>query len=144
MKKFVILIPVYDDWESVLQLLERIDEHADLAHVSVVIVNDGSTNKKLFSEEKNVINVRVEHSLSKHLEKDYQKIVKDQFISPRIKLKNIKSLKAIHMKENRGHARCIAAGLKYISEKEKFDFVIPMDGDGEDRPEELYLFFKSL
>ena len=54
MKKFVILIPVYDDWESVLQLLGRIDEHADLAHVSVVIVNDGSTKKNLFSEDQNL------------------------------------------------------------------------------------------
>ena len=41
------------------------------------------------------------------------------------------------MKENRGHARCNAAGLKYINEKEDFDYLIPMDGDGEDRPEEL-------
>jgi len=44
------------------------------------------------------------------------------------------------MKENRGHARCYAAGLKYINDKENFDYVIPMDGDGEDRPEELKLF----
>ena len=43
------------------------------------------------------------------------------------------------MKENRGHARCYAAGLKYISEKENVDYVILMDGDGEDRPEELTL-----
>ena len=26
---------------------------------------------------------------------------------------------------------------KYIFENEKFDYVIPMDGDGEDRPEEI-------
>ena len=44
------------------------------------------------------------------------------------------------MKENRGHARCIASGLKYIFEKKDFDFVIPMDGDGEDRPEEIKNF----
>ena len=52
-------------------------------------------------------------------------------------LNNIKSLKLINMRNNRGHARCIAAGLKYISENEEFNFVIPMDGDGEDRPEEI-------
>mgnify|MGYP006101805579 FL=1 len=51
--------------------------------------------------------------------------------------KNLSSIKIINMKKNRGHARCIAAGLKYISEKEKFDFVIPMDGDGEDQPSEI-------
>tara|TARA_B100001121_G_scaffold292389_1_gene294013 strand:- start:51 stop:728 length:678 start_codon:yes stop_codon:yes gene_type:complete len=44
------------------------------------------------------------------------------------------------MKENRGHARCIASGLKYIYEKKEFDYVIPMDGDGEDRPEEIKNF----
>ena len=36
---------------------------------------------------------------------------------------NIKSLKLINMRNNRGHARCIAAGLKYISENEDFDYV---------------------
>ena len=50
---------------------------------------------------------------------------------------NLKSVKIINMKKNKGHTRCIAAGLKYINENEDFDFVIPMDGDGEDRPAEL-------
>ena len=54
-----------------------------------------------------------------------------------LSLNNLKSVHVINMKENRGHARCNAAGLKYINEKEDFDYVIPMDGDGEDRPEEL-------
>jgi len=52
-------------------------------------------------------------------------------------LNNLKSIQVINMKENRGHARCNAAGLKYINEKEDFDYIIPMDGDGEDRPEEI-------
>jgi hypothetical protein len=46
------------------------------------------------------------------------------------------------MKENKGHARCIASGLKYIFEKKEFDYVIPMDGDGEDRPEEIKNFIQ--
>ena len=52
-------------------------------------------------------------------------------------LKNLKSIHIINMKENRGHARCNAAGLKYINENEDFDYIIIMDGDGEDRPAEL-------
>ena len=59
-------------------------------------------------------------------------------------LENIQSVKIINMKENRGHARCIAAGLKYIFEKEEFDYVIPMDGDGEDRPEEIKNFVEYI
>ncbi len=58
-------------------------------------------------------------------------------------LKKIKSIKVINMKENRGHARCNAAGLKYINEKEEFDYIIPMDGDGEDRPEEIKLLIEK-
>ena len=58
-------------------------------------------------------------------------------LSEEKKLENIKSFKIINMKKNQGHARCIAVGLKYIFEKEEFDYVIPMDGDGEDRPVEI-------
>ena len=57
---------------------------------------------------------------------------------------NIKSLKLINMRNNKGHARCIAAGLKHISENEDFDYVIPMDGDGEDRPEEIRNFVEKI
>ena len=48
------------------------------------------------------------------------------------------------MKKNQGHARSIATGLKYIFEKEDFDYAIPMDGDGEDRPEEIKDFLNKI
>ena len=104
--KIKILIPNYNDWQSVFKLLENIDlVIAGLEEeVSVLIVNDASTKQ------------RPEISLN---------------------LNNLKSIQVINMKENRGHARCNAAGLKYISEREDVDYVIPMDGDGEDRPEEI-------
>jgi len=57
-------------------------------------------------------------------------------------LNNLNSIQIINMKENKGHARCIASGLKYIYEKKEFDYVIPMDGDGEDRPEEIKNFIE--
>ena len=104
--KINILIPVYNDWQSLSKLLENINsEVSNLDHeFSVIIVNDASNeNRPEFS----------------------------------VNLDNLKSIKIINMKENKGHARCIAAGLKYINEKEDFDYVIPMDGDGEDRPVEL-------
>ena len=59
-------------------------------------------------------------------------------------LENLQTVKIINMKENRGHARCNAAGLKYIFENEEFDYVIPMDGDGEDRPEEIKNFVEYI
>ncbi len=110
--KFIILIPVFNDFKSVSKLVEEIDINiSDLnGSFSVIVVNDASTEEKIL-ETKN--------------------------------LNNIKSLKLINMRNNRGHARCIAAGLKYISENENFDYVIPMDGDGEDRPEEIKNFIEK-
>ena len=61
-----------------------------------------------------------------------------------VNLDNLKFVEIINMKENKGHARCNAAGLKYIHEKEDFDYIIPMDGDGEDRPEELRLLIEKI
>ena len=111
--KIKILIPIYNDWQSVFKLLENINsEVSGLDHeFSIIIVNDASTE------------ARPEISLN---------------------LDNLKSIKIINMKENRGHARCNAAGLKYIHEKEDFDYVIPMDGDGEDRPEEIKQFIENI
>ncbi|MDC0215628.1 glycosyltransferase [Candidatus Pelagibacter sp.] len=111
--KIKILIPIYNDWQSVIKLLENINSQiSDLSdEISVIIINDASTELR-------------------------PKIFLD--------LKNLKSVKIINMKKNNGHARCNAAGLKYINEKEDFDYVIPMDGDGEDRPEELNLLINKV
>ena len=111
--KIKILIPVYNDWQSVFKLLESINsEISNLGHeFSVIIVNDASTETK-----------------------------PELFLN----LEKLNSIKIINMKENRGHARCNAAGLKHIFENEEFDYVIPMDGDGEDRPEEIRQLVDNL
>ena len=46
--KIKILIPVYNDWQSVFKLLENINsEDSNLDHeFSVIIVNDASTENK--------------------------------------------------------------------------------------------------
>ena len=113
MKKIIILLPVYNDWESLIKVLEEINsviKDVQKYKFECIIVNDSST------------------------------IGKPKIIKP----KSFNSLKIINMKENRGHARCNAAGLKYIFENEEFDYVIPMDGDGEDRPEEIKNFLQHL
>ena len=48
MKKFIILIPLYNDWKSVSKLLDQIDLHTINwdAEVSIIIVNDASTEKR--------------------------------------------------------------------------------------------------
>jgi|TARA_B100000212_G_scaffold254933_1_gene195415 hypothetical protein len=111
--KIFILIPVYNDWQSVFKLMDEINNLSmeSEVQISIIIVNDASN----FDREDKEIN-----------------------------LENIQSIKIINMKFNQGHARCIATGLKHIFEKEEFDYVIPMDGDGEDRPEEIKDFINQL
>ena len=113
MNKIKILIPIYNDWQSVFKLLENINLQVDnlKQEISVLIVNDASTEKR------------------PDIDLDFD---------------NLKSVHIINMKENKGHARCNATGLKYINEREEFDYVIPMDGDGEDRPEELNMLINRL
>ena len=107
--KIKILIPIYNDWKSVLKLIENIDLILENSNhdISIFIINDAST---------------------------------ESFQSSKIIYKNLSSIQILNMKKNMGHARCIATGLKYIFENSEFDFVIPMDGDGEDRPEEIKNF----
>ena len=106
MKKIIILIPVYNDWESLKKLIYEINENIkDYKNIEFecLVVNDSST------------------------------ISQPELIKP----KNIRSLKILNMKKNKGHARCNAFGIRYIFKKEKFDNLILMDGDGEDRPVEI-------
>ena len=111
MKKYTILIPIYNDRESLTKLITNINSEIEGINsvISVVVINDAS---------------------SQQIIDEYQDI------------KNINSIEIVNMKENRGHARCIASGLKYIYEKKEFDYIIPMDGDGEDRPEEIKNFIQ--
>ncbi|MFL2889488.1 MAG: glycosyltransferase [Pelagibacteraceae bacterium] len=113
MKKFKILIPVYNDWDSLTKLLEEINiiinNFRDI-DFSILIINDASSIK-----------------------------------APKIKVpKNISKIELINIKKNQGHARCNALGIRYLSEKEDFDFLIVMDGDGEDQPQEIRDLVKKI
>jgi glycosyltransferase involved in cell wall biosynthesis len=111
MKKYIILIPIYNDRESLTKLIEDINSEVKdfKSQTSIIVINDASSQ---------------------------------QIIDNHLNTENINSIEIINMKKNRGHTRCIASGLKYIFEKKEFDFVIPMDGDGEDKPEEIKSFIQ--
>ena len=108
--------------------------------ILIPVFNDFKSASKLIEEiDINISELEVEFSVI---------VVNDASTEEKIldtkNLNNIKSLKLINMRNNKGHARCIAAGLKHISENEHFDYVIPMDGDGEDRPEEIRNFLEKI
>ena len=48
MKKFIILIPLFNDWKSVSRLLNEIDQQVNNwnSEISILIVNDASTEKR--------------------------------------------------------------------------------------------------
>lgn len=106
MKKIIILIPVFNDWDSFKRLIneinENIKEYKDIKF-KCIVVNDASS------------------------------ISQPKLIKP----DNFDSFEVLNMKDNRGHARCNAFGIRHIFKNEKFDNIILMDGDGEDRPIEI-------
>lgn len=108
MKKYIILIPVFNDWISVFKLIDNIDLQISDQTVDIIIVNDAST---------------------------------ENFENSCKQFNKINSVKILNLKENGGHRKAIATGLKYCEQNLSYDFIIPMDGDGEDRPEELKNFF---
>ena len=113
MKRVVILIPVYNDWESLLKLIEEINENVKIFNsisFSCLIINDASTIQmpKIYKPSK------------------------------------FETIEILNMRENRGHARCNAFGLRYAFKNKKFDNLILMDGDGEDRPEEIISLIKKI
>tara|TARA_Y100000816_G_scaffold284718_1_gene263377 strand:+ start:201 stop:1073 length:873 start_codon:yes stop_codon:yes gene_type:complete len=106
MKKIIILIPVFNDWESLEKLIVEINENIkELKKIDIecIVINDASTIKQ-------------------------SKLLKPTFI---------KSIQILNMRENKGHARCNAFGIRYVIKNKDFDYLILMDGDGEDRPIEL-------
>ncbi len=113
MRKILILIPVYNDWDSLKKLLEEINRNIknfDDIIFECLIVNDASTVQ-------------------------YPELYKPDKIS---------SVEILNMRENKGHARCNAFGLRYIFHNKEFDNLILMDGDGEDRPDEIKSLIKKI
>lgn len=111
MKKYIILIPVYNDWKSVFKLIDNIDLQINNENIEVIIINDAST---------------------------------ESFDNNQKQFLKINSVKIINLIKNGGHRKAIATGLKYCQENLDYNYIIPMDGDGEDRPEELKDFFNQV
>ena len=113
MRKIIILIPVYNDWDSLKKLIDEINvnikEFNDIKF-ECLIINDAST------------------------------IHQPKVIKPN----KFESLNILNMRENKGHARCNAFGIRYVFQNKEFDNLIIMDGDGEDRPSEIKSLIKQI
>ncbi len=113
MKTYNILIPVFNDWKSLLSLLNNIHilRINNLAHIKIRIIDDCST----------------------------------EILDKKIEFSSFKDVEIIKNSKNIGHGKSIAHGISYLIKKNDFDYLIVMDGDGEDRPEEVKeLILKSI
>ena len=107
--KITILIPVYDDWPSLLRLIG--DIHAAMNSggwsYEIVIVDDGSPNEMPSGSE---IQSKSEGCLG---------------------------ITLLRLRKNLGHQRAIAVGLVDIYSQSDSDILIVLDGDGEDSPSDI-------
>lgn len=106
-ERIVILMPVYDDWESAGVLIRRL--HAALRHVKrpieYLLVDDGSSQ-----EPPARISVSVDGAPPA-------------------------SVQVLRLRRNLGHQRAIAIGLTWVHAQFPCRGVLVMDADGEDTPE---------
>jgi len=107
--KVVLIVPVYDDWASLKQLLHAIDAQSGLNRVTLeaFVVNDGSLASP------------------------------PPAVWYEYRFRNIRGIRLINLICNLGHQRAIAVGLVMASGETDSDGVVVMDCDGEDRPEDI-------
>jgi len=104
----LILIPIYNDWDSAALLLRDLDtvcRHAGLSP-EILFVDDGSTEP-------------IPSSLSS------------------ASLAAIRRVESLQLRRNLGHQRAIAVGLAFVHASRSCDVVVVMDGDGEDKPSDI-------
>ncbi|MEZ4393600.1 MAG: glycosyltransferase [Polyangiales bacterium] len=101
---YAVLMPIYDDWESAVVLLERLQAalEGEVARVEYLLVNDGST-------------LPPPASIS-------------------LGDKGSWRCDVLSLRRNLGHQRAIAVGLCHLYATRDLDGVVVMDGDGEDTP----------
>ena len=109
--RLTIVTPVYNDWESLQQLLVVLDQEAARLKldVSIVVVDDGSTET-------------CPHTAIAGLG-----------------LVHVHAVDLVELTCNLGHQRALAVGLSEASRRKGASVVITMDADGEDRPSDIGL-----
>ncbi|NEQ02410.1 glycosyltransferase [Moorena sp. SIO3F7] len=104
-RNLVIVIPSFNDWEALEKLLLLIDE---------IIIPQGTNLEVVIVDDYSTI--PIPHSLT-HQEH-----------------RQIRAVNILRLRRNLGHQRAIAVGLSYVYSHSDCDWVVVMDGDGEDNP----------
>jgi glycosyltransferase involved in cell wall biosynthesis len=107
-RRIVAAIPVLDDWESLAILLERLDAVAARESWSCAVLA--------------IDDGSADPGAARCLARPYAAL---------------ESVEVLQLARNLGHQRAIAIGLSFLHEERSGDVVVVMDGDGEDRPEDI-------
>ena len=101
--------------------------------ILIPVFNDWKSLEKLIVEINKNIKELKEFDIECLIINDSSTIKQPKLLKPSF----IKSIQILNMRENKGHARCNAFGIRYVIKNKDFDYLILMDSDGEDRPVEL-------
>jgi len=107
--QILITMPVYEDWDSAIELCQKIDlvfREEKSVRVSVLLIDDGST-------------------------------ISNRPCKMPFRPGAIENISILVLRRNLGHQRAIAIALAHIQEHWSGDAVVVMDADGEDRPEDI-------
>lgn len=107
-RPFIILLPVFNDWEAVSLLLRHLDDVVQTCGIkaNVLIIDDASA-----------------------------RAAAEALAPPSVRA--LGKIDVLRLRRNLGHQRAIAVGLAYIADKIACEGVILMDSDGEDNPADI-------
>jgi polyisoprenyl-phosphate glycosyltransferase len=116
-RPFIILIPIYNEWDTFAELAVRLDQvlTETRREAEILVVDDASLIEP---------GVRAEFQ-------DFRAI---------------RRVDVLRLRRNLGHQRAIAIGLAYLEQQMAGDHeaVVVMDGDGEDAPEDVPRLLERL
>ena len=107
--RIAILTPVLDDWESFTTLVRRI----------AAVFTDSGASVRVFAIDDGSLTPFDPRSVLLPPETD------------------VRSVSIVRLAANLGHQRAIAVGLSMLAKRDDIDFVVVMDSDGEDSPEDI-------
>jgi hypothetical protein len=110
-----VLTPIYNDWAALGTMIMALDrELASQGRSATILVADDGSQETPGA------------------------------IGGETDLAAITAVEILHLRRNLGHQRAIAIGLAFLEAHSTCDAVVVMDGDGEDRPEDVNRLLQQL
>jgi hypothetical protein len=111
----LVLVPIFNDWQAVGIVIAALDRSlAQTGRRATVLLVDDASTDPA-----------------------PERLVSDP-------LQSIESIEVLRLRCNLGHERAICVGLTFVEQQRACSEIVVMDGDGEDRPEDVSLLLDAL